>query len=184
MMFHARRDERGASAVEAAFVTPVILLLMVGILEFGFYFKDSLSTSQAVKAGVRLASSQPRNAGYAQAAADRIQESSGALGRGAIQQLWVYKANVGNNFPQGRSDFADCSTCIKFTWNGTRFVPSASPTWAASTHDACASSPPDRIGVYMQVRHAAITRFVFTSIDINQADVLRFEPMPRTGGCR
>lgn len=184
MMRRIRRDERGASAVEAAFVTPVILLLMVGILEFGFFFKDSLSASQAVKAGVRLASSQPRQGGYAQAAADRVQESSGALGRGAIQQLWVYKANPTNNFPLGRSDFGDCSTCVKFTWNGSSFVAAGSPTWAASTHDACATSPPDRIGVYMQVRHAAITRFVFSSIDINQSDVLRFEPMPRAGGCR
>lgn len=183
-MMRVRRDERGAAAVEAAFVTPVVLLMMVAILEFGFYFKDSLSTSQATKAGVRIASSQPRNANYAQAAADRVQAQSGALGRAQIQQLWVYKANSNDNFPIGRGDFADCTTCVKFTWNGTKFVPSASPTWSASTHDACATSPPDRIGVFMKVRHPALTKFIFSSIDIDQSDVLRFEPMPRTGGCK
>lgn len=183
-MMRVRRDERGASAVEAAFVTPVVLLMMVAILEFGFYFKDSLSVSQATKAGVRLASSQPRNSNYAQAAADRIQAQSGALGRGQIQQLWIYKANTANNFPAGRTDFNDCTTCVKFTWNGTKFVPSASPTWAASTHDACATSPPDRIGVYMQVRHPSLTKFIFQNLTINQSDVLRFEPMPKSGGCK
>ncbi|MBM6405947.1 pilus assembly protein [Phycicoccus sp. CSK15P-2] len=178
----ARRREGGATAVEAALVTPVILGLMLAILEFGLFFKDSLSASEAVKAGVRLASAAPRQADYAQNAANRVKAASGALPRGSIQELWVYKANTNNNYPTGYSSFAGCTTCVKFTWTGTEFAPSYS-NWAPTTQNACASGPPDRIGVYLKARHDALTTAIFTSLTIQQADVLRFEPVPASHGC-
>lgn len=177
------RPERGASAVEAALVTPVFMLLLFGILEFGFYFKDALSVNDAVKAGVRVASAEPRVASYAQDAADRVQEASGALDRSTIQELWVYKANTANNFPEGQSSFATCTTCTKFVWDGSSFVQTTS-TWPATTHDACSASPPDRIGVYLKARHQMMTTFVVDSLPAQQADVLRFEPVPERSGCK
>ncbi len=46
-------SERGAVLVEAAFVFPVFILLLFGMIEFGFVFKDSLTLSSMVQAGVR-----------------------------------------------------------------------------------------------------------------------------------
>lgn len=181
-MMRLRRPEAGASAVEAAIVTPVILMMMLGILELGFFFKDSLSASEAAKAGVRMASAQPRNANYAQSAVDRVQATSGALAKGDIEQLWVYKANTSDNFPAGFSSFSTCSTCVRYSWSGSAFVPTYSG-WPATMQNACPSGPPDRIGVYLQVRHTGFTSLVFDTVTIRQADVLRFEPVSTTSGC-
>jgi Flp pilus assembly pilin Flp len=180
-----RRGEDGASAVEAALVTPVIIVLLVAVVEFSMYFKDNLSAADAAKAGVRVSSALGRNSTFAQAAADRVQQMAGALDKNGIEQLWIYKANVGDEYPVGYSSFANCTTCVKFDWNGTEFVPS-STNWASTTQIACAGSdgPPDRVGVYLRVRHDSITRLFFDSITIDEADVVRFEPIPTLNGCR
>ena len=47
------RDERGASAVEFALVLPVLLLLVVGIIEFGRGFQVSGTLSAAARDAVR-----------------------------------------------------------------------------------------------------------------------------------
>lgn len=178
------RQEGGASAVEAALVTPVFLLLIIAIMEFALFFQNYLGASNVVKAGVRMASAEARNANYAQDAADRIRDEGGAINKNNVQQLWVYKANTTNDFPSGFTSFADCTVCVKFTWNGSRFVPQASPTWPASAMNACASGPPDRVGVYLQLRHDALTRLIFSSITIRESNVIRLEPIPVTNGCR
>ena len=45
-LHHSRtRPERGASAVEAAIVTPVVVAMLFGIIEFGMLFKDWLAVT-------------------------------------------------------------------------------------------------------------------------------------------
>ncbi|MBM6400955.1 TadE/TadG family type IV pilus assembly protein [Phycicoccus sonneratiae] len=175
-------------AVEAALVTPFFIMLLVGIIEFGMFFKDYLSVASAVRAGVRTASAEPRMSTYAQDAVNSVMAEGSAFNRGQVQQLWVYKANAANKFPSGASSFADCTTCVKFTWNGTSFAPTYS-NWAAADQKACAKSAtntagPDRVGVYMRVRHSAFTKFVFTNITIEESAVLSFEPKPSTQTCQ
>jgi Flp pilus assembly protein TadG len=47
------RDERGASAVEFAFIVPLLILLVVGIAEFGRAFQVQSTLSAAAREGVR-----------------------------------------------------------------------------------------------------------------------------------
>lgn len=47
--------ERGAAAVEFAFILPVLLLLIMGIMEFGFLFNQQISASNAAREGARYA---------------------------------------------------------------------------------------------------------------------------------
>ena len=48
----ARRD-RGATAVEFALVAPILILLVLGIIEYGLWFSDSLSSRQGVREAAR-----------------------------------------------------------------------------------------------------------------------------------
>lgn len=48
-----RRDERGAAAVEFAIVVPVLLLLVVGIAEFGRAYSTAAVLSGAAREGAR-----------------------------------------------------------------------------------------------------------------------------------
>jgi hypothetical protein len=184
--FRGGRGERGASAIEAALVTPIVMALLFGIVELGFVFKNYLATAASVKAGVRMASASPRNAMFAQDAADRVQSVATALDLTTVRDLWVYKANASDDFPSGFSNFSDCTTCVKFRWNGLKFEPISGTTWNADAQNACSGvgGPPDRIGVFMRVRNDAMTGFVFQSIWIAESTVMTLEPIPFMKGCR
>jgi Flp pilus assembly protein TadG len=53
-MWKRLRGERGASAVEFAFIVPVLLILVLGIVEFGHAFQVQGTLSAAAREGVRL----------------------------------------------------------------------------------------------------------------------------------
>jgi Flp pilus assembly protein TadG len=190
--------DRGASAVEAAIVTPVIMVLLFGIIELGFVFKDYLAVAGAVRAGVRTASANPRTATFAQVAANKVAQTGGAMNFSDVKELWVYKVAPTGNKPcisttlpcVGRSDFGDCAVCVKFRWDsGTNaFVPITNgDTWPSTSQNACSLSiggPLDRIGVYLSLKHDPITGLVLQTIYISEASILSLEPMPVSSGCK
>lgn len=49
-----RKNERGAAAVEFAIVLPVLLLILMGIIEFGHAYNAQLTVTQAAREGVRV----------------------------------------------------------------------------------------------------------------------------------
>jgi Flp pilus assembly protein TadG len=48
------RDERGATVVEFAFIVPLLIVLVLGIAEFGHAFQVSGTLSAAAREGVRV----------------------------------------------------------------------------------------------------------------------------------
>lgn len=48
------RDESGAAAVEFALVASILFTLVFGIIQYGFYFNDSLSVRQGVRDSARM----------------------------------------------------------------------------------------------------------------------------------
>ncbi len=48
-------DDGGASALEFAIVTPILLLLLFGMLEFGLMFQGQLAVTHAAREGARIA---------------------------------------------------------------------------------------------------------------------------------
>lgn len=181
-----RQRERGAVAVEAALVLPVVLLLLVAIMEFGLVFKDKLAQTSAVRAGVRTGSAEPRTGSFAQDTANSVARGAAALNPAGIRKMWVYKPDA-NGYPLGGgSAFSSCTTCVTFRWDsGTKkFVPT-SDTWSAATQNACpGDSNHDSIGVYLEVEHPAVTGMIFHTLTLREFAVLTFEPIPVTAGCR
>jgi Flp pilus assembly protein TadG len=180
--------DRGASAVEAAIVTPVVMALLFGIIELGFVFKDYLAVAGAVRAGVRTASANPRMATFAQVAANKVQDTAGAMNFNDVTQLWVYKVDPTTNKPAGYTDFSGCTVCVKFKWDSptNAFVPT-SDNWASITQNACSlaiGGPLDRIGVYLQLKHDPFTGLVLKTIYISEASILSLEPIPVSAGCK
>lgn len=55
MVLKAKKKERGAVAVEMALVLPVLLLLLIGIMEFGRVLNVQVSLTQAAREGARHA---------------------------------------------------------------------------------------------------------------------------------
>ena len=68
------RDERGASAVEFAFIVPLLIVLVVGIAEFGRAFQVQSTLSAAAREGVRTMALQ-NNPAAARASAENVAAS-------------------------------------------------------------------------------------------------------------
>ena len=179
-----RSGERGAVAVEAALVTPIFLLLIVGIIEFGMVFKDSLAVSSSVRAGARIASAEPRVATFATDAVQQVAREGSAMDMSSVKKMWVYKAAADGTPVGGSGTFDSCSACVKFTWNGTQFV-QQSATWSATQQNACQGDPArESVGIYLELDHAAITGLLFKHLTLAEHTVMNLEPIPTTTGCK
>src|SRR5689334_25265968 len=68
-MTNKARD-RGATAVEVALLMPILLMLVMGIVDFGRALQAQITLTQAAREGVRVAAlQQPNPAGRTQSAA-------------------------------------------------------------------------------------------------------------------
>lgn len=182
-----RRGQHGAVAVEAALITPVLIFLVFGMIDFGMLFKDYLAVTSASRAGVRIASAEPRQATFAQDAANQVLKEGGALNEPDITSVWVYKAGT-NGYPSGRSDFAACSVCVKFTplvVGGVWTMKQQSNTWPATTQNACSGDVNrDSIGVYVKYAHEATVGLFFDTFDLQDYSVMSLEPVTVAATCK
>lgn len=140
-----RTGQRGAVAVEAALLVPLLLLFVIGIIEFSLLLRDYVSVTSASRSGARIASANagagvqkcdlgpPAETGtqcadasapqLAKLAANAIQTQSSALNKDAINYMLIYKANA-KGFPGtltgwSADPIADCRTtgaCVEYVW--------------------------------------------------------------------
>ena len=71
------RSERGAELIEMALVLPVLLLVLMGIVEFGFMFMRFVVLTNAANEGARVAILPSYGAGDAEARAIAFAEQGG-----------------------------------------------------------------------------------------------------------
>ena len=71
---HQMNNTRGQSMVELALVLPILLLLFMGIVQFGFIFNGHITVTSAAREGARLAAVGQND----DAVRDRVQEASSA----------------------------------------------------------------------------------------------------------
>ena len=91
------RDERGASAVEFGLIVPILLILVLGIIEFGHAFQVQGTLSSAAREGARAMALRNDPA----QARDAVQEAAAALNPGVTDaQISISPASC----PTGTSD--------------------------------------------------------------------------------
>jgi hypothetical protein len=206
----ARRGarERGAVAVEAALVTPVLVLFIIGIIEFSFVLRDYVSITSASRSGSRIASANAgagvqvcdsgetgtacSNTGapqLAKLAANAIQNQSTALNKDTINYLLIYKSNS-KGFPGSLNAWssdpiADCRSagaCVEYVWvkasDKFKYVP-GNGSWTSTTINACVSNS-DSVGVYLNATHPYMTKMFGSSITVADRTTMRFEPLQAT----
>ncbi len=195
-----RRDARGAVAVEAALVTPILMIFVFGIIEMSLLMRDHVALSSAVRVGGRTASANagsgpggvdesggctspctPGNAPkLAQLAANAIQRAGSALPPDTINELWVYKAN-NQGYPgaSGNTTWVCSTNCVRYTWvKSTDSFRYLSGTWGSTTINACANNNPDSVGIYMKATHSFISGLFGSGVSIQDHSVFAFEPLP------
>jgi Flp pilus assembly pilin Flp len=195
MWVRRMRNQRGAAAVEAALLTPLLTLILFGIIEMSLYMRDVVSVSSSVHVGTRMASTQaglgpatctpapctpPSAPALAQYAANAMQSAGMAMPQNQINWILVYNANTaGYPMPAGNTS-AVCSTdCVKYVWNSTKsqFVYS-SGSWSSASINACINDPGRMsVGVIMNVNHPWITGLFGSGATIQERNVMQFEPL-------
>jgi len=60
---HFMRDDKGALAVEMAFAAPLLVMLLLGIFDFGSLFVNALEVEHATQAGASFALGQYMQSG-------------------------------------------------------------------------------------------------------------------------
>ncbi|MCC7178315.1 MAG: pilus assembly protein [Acidobacteria bacterium] len=75
-----RRSELGAELIEMALVTPILLLLVMGIVDFGFLFQRYVVLTNAAVEGARVASMPGYTAADAEARAQSYAATGGVPG--------------------------------------------------------------------------------------------------------
>jgi Flp pilus assembly protein TadG len=183
------RGDRGVTIVEAAIAFPVFFLVVLGIIEFGFFMAASSGTTSATRNGARVGSAELAPASDKATAADKVRDRvaddlDSLTGQDSPVRLWVYKA-----FTDGSpcadlacgsgTDFASCpdTVCYRYTgWDApTGTFTARDGSW--TTVDAC---PPtlDTVGVHLQVVHDYLSGVLGDSTTLNEKTVLRLEPLP------
>jgi len=73
------KEERGQTMAELALVLPVLLVLLLGIAQFGVAFNNYISLTDAVRAGARVAAVSRNSSDPAGACRARVLASAGSL---------------------------------------------------------------------------------------------------------
>jgi Flp pilus assembly protein TadG len=176
------RGERGAVLVEAAIILPVLLLIVLGIVEYSLAFKNSLSVTSATRAGARTASAQPRQANFSPNTASAVATALTAIDNTSPQVLWIYNANSAGMPDSG--NFSTCNDCNRYTWNqSTKSWDLSYEGWFAAEQNACAGASANAVGIYIRAQHRFMTSLFGSARTLEDHTVMRLEPIPTSAQC-
>ncbi len=89
-----RKSERGANLLEMAIVTPVLLLLLAGVVDLGRAFYSYVVIANAAREGARIASRLPCYPEITQRTALRNEIINATLQEAANSGVQLYPGNV------------------------------------------------------------------------------------------
>lgn len=167
--------ERGAVLVEAAFVLPILVIFVFGIIEWGMVFNNVSVAGSATRSGARLTSHAyapaPNKATHVSDIGDALERDLQSLNNAEPIEAWVYRANT----TTAPTTCTSSTRCWRMTWNTTTDAFNT-PTGGWSDPVACGSNLDD-VAVMVRVRHDFYTRVFGTSRTVSQRTVMRIEPI-------
>ena len=174
--------------VEAAFVTPVFLALLLGLMEIGLYMNDYLAVANTVRGGARAASVAGNDMYADYYILQAIKEESAAIPRQQIQDIVVYKATAFGTDPNANclAGTAVAGQCNVYhagdldkaeSHFGCIVSENLDYYWCPTTRSVLGSGAgPDYVGVYIHITHPWITKMFGSGQDITDESVIRLEP--------
>ncbi len=197
------RSDRGVVILEAALVSLLVFLLLFGTIEFGLVYRDYLTVGDAAGSGARQGSvmgkkvtSTGTNADYEIIKA--VREATAGINPDDIERIVIFKGTPGgggsptsqiplacrNGTPlSGRCNVFEPTLAFLEIQNGNaayfdcaQTPASPSCSWPPSTRKD-GPAPPDveYIGVWIRVKHAAITGLFGAVFVLEDATVSRLE---------
>ncbi|MEY2454024.1 MAG: hypothetical protein QOD92_3598 [Acidimicrobiaceae bacterium] len=203
LSFRARRarGDRGAVLVEAAFVLPVLLTLLFGIIEFGFAWRDKITVETATRAGARTASNLGPTAQADYNTLQTVLSAMSSIPTANVDMVIVFDATTSgtpsatclagtsvsnNNAPPNNGTGCNVYTSAQFSLPSSSFGISGCnsgpdrywcPTGLARGNSMSQINGPAYVGVYVKAHRSFITKiFGTTGPTMTSISVLRLEP--------
>lgn len=89
-----RHPESGATMLEFAIAAPVVILLIVGLVEFGFGFIDLQTVASATTSGARVGSAFGPDPNADQIIQEAVTDALSDLRSSSeVLELWIYQSN-------------------------------------------------------------------------------------------
>jgi Flp pilus assembly protein TadG len=181
--------------VEAAFMLPVFVFIVFGIIEGGLLLRDHLAIAAMTTDAARSASvfgNDPR-ADYA--IIQQLKASAHAINIDQIERVVVFKATgPTDSLPTGcrggtPQSGADACNVYAASWmtsvDPNQFDCAAtSPTkyYCPTDRKIAVTSPPDYVGIYVRLRHDPITLFFGGQRTLERTVIVRLEPQTVNAG--
>ena len=166
-------EDRGATLVEAAIVLPIFFLLVFGLLEFGFGFKDWLTINHAAREGARVSVAAADDVRADQLALEALEKGLNGDMLSSVEFVEIGNAD-GSIANQYTPDSTTCgwSPCPNIDINPTF---EGDVNWPPSARDV-EMPDVDRIIVTIRFEHDYLTGFIGDSVTWNASKVMRIEP--------
>ncbi|MCU0311182.1 MAG: pilus assembly protein [Acidimicrobiales bacterium] len=197
----ARGDE-GTALVELALVLPLLVLLVLGVLEYGRAWGESNTVIRAAEAAGRTAATQGPDRFADYNALQSVQASLASLGGSEIERVVIFRADSADGrVPQPCVDLpiADDLTTkgipaqrcnvysaaqVDFAGNVLTYFgnPTCTGNWDAAWCPTARSrgtdvTDPDFLGIYIKIRYEALTGIIGNpTADLTATSVFRLDP--------
>ena len=192
-----RSGDHGVALLEAALVIPFLALLVFGMIEGGFAYRDANVLSRATQQAARTDSRLAENLDADYEALRSLDSGLSSLSASSIQRVVIYDATTaGNVVPPAcvsvaRPDNTDSvgvnSAGVRCNVYSATQVGLDSPSsfgCGAGSWDGtfCPSSRsqdtpnPDRVGVWVQLSYDKVTTVLPGSLTLERAAVYQLEP--------
>lgn len=144
------REQRGAVAIEAALLIPVLAVFFMGMVDLGLFMRSNIAVTTLAREGARTASSESRLQGFTKDTADAITRSAVTLSFDRVE-VTIYKAGNPYSLPP-----EICSDdCTRYSgWVDTKGFETVEGEFDPTSIVACLGAPDaSYIGVYVRARH-------------------------------
>lgn len=184
--------------VEAAFITPLFMLLLFGIIEWGFATYDRETAANMSIVGARSASGNGADSDADYKILQQIKGASAGTAASKIRQVIIYRATgAGDRVPpacltasvqntpstRGCNRYTGADLALDQTQFGCVGPPGPAQKidrfWCPTTRKTALTGingPPDFIGVYIDMQHDMITGLFGRTFSFTTDTVFQIEP--------
>lgn len=188
------RSDRAAALIEAAIILPVLMMFLLGIIEFGLVYATGATATGASRSGARLAAAsfgpsksdlQTASNNVASVVSGDLQALTSAVPIGMV----VYKVDPtrsdggpSGGFPASNDTMSGgcTSNCFRYTWNAAtkKMATASGPGWTLTNADICVAASTASVGVWVLIRHSYLTQLIGKYNYVPGKTVMRLEPVP------
>lgn len=193
------RAERGSVLLEMAMITPMLLFISLAVLDIGLGWRTSLTVSNSVRAGARVATNLGKATSADESALKAVGAALGDIPVAEIDVVVIFKASSSTTTVPPQCLTAASRTaggnysynCNTYTGDEVRKI--AGGLTGAPSFGNCTSRHkywcptnrlvaqsvsvgPDHVGVFVRINHKTVTKALGATITVDETAVMVIEP--------